>query len=283
MRSRRRGGTAVSIASDDDERGLGDRVTKTSDAYTDGYMDGNNSAHAELRVWQVGDHESTCVCEICRTGRVIVEHVLLPDSHIEGCSRPCGESCSCWCHAGGIVERSPRNRRQRAYNRDRVSTPCQRLRRERRRNSLTPCYTTAHGLAATAAPPSGGGRGGLEPVGVRAQLETPLPQSLPRSSAVTGSRPPLALVDSRSANSEEDSPRPSMRPTSWGSARNRRARTGREAVEVVGVVSLGTLPAGTTEAQVDDMMMVLEVADEATPAAPNRPRPEMAVISIPLI
>ena len=101
MRSRRRGGTAVSIASDDDERGLGDRVTKTSDAYTDGYMDGNNSAHAELRVWQVGDHESTCVCEIYRTGRVIVEHVLLPDSHIEGCSRPCGESCSCWCHAGG--------------------------------------------------------------------------------------------------------------------------------------------------------------------------------------
>ena len=107
-------------------------MTKTSDAYTDGYMDGNNSAHAELRVWQVGDHESTCVCEICRTGRVIVEHVLLPDSHIEGCSRPCGESCSCWCHAGGIVERSPRNRRQRAYNRDRVSTPCQRLRRERK-------------------------------------------------------------------------------------------------------------------------------------------------------
>ena len=34
----------------------------------------------------------------------------------------------------------------------------------------------------------------------------------------------------------------------------------------MGVVSLGTLPAGTTEAQVDDMMMVLEVADEATPA-----------------
>ena len=33
-----------------------------------------------------------------------------------------------------------------------------------------------------------------------------------------------------------------------------------------GAVSLGTLPAGTTEAQVDDMMMVLEVAGEATPA-----------------
>ena len=39
-----------------------------------------------------------------------------------------------------------------------------------------------------------------------------------------------------------------------------------DTVEVVGVVSLGTLPAGTTEAQVDDMMMVLEVADGATPA-----------------
>ena len=67
-------------------------------------------------------------------------------------------------------------------------------------------------------------------------------------------------------NSHKSGPMPSMRPTSWGSARNRRARTGREAVEVVGVVSLGTVPAGTTEAQVDDMMMVLEVADEATPA-----------------
>ena len=33
-----------------------------------------------------------------------------------------------------------------------------------------------------------------------------------------------------------------------------------------GPVSLGTLSAGTTEAQVDDMMMVLEVADEAPPA-----------------
>ena len=30
-------------------------------------------------------------------------------------------------------------------------------------------------------------------------------------------------------------------------------------------MSLGTLSAGTTEAQVDDMMMVLEVADEAPP------------------
>ena len=49
-----------------------------------------------------------------------------------------------------------------------------------------------------------------------------------------------------------------------------------------GAVSLGTVPAGTTEAQVDDMMMVLEVAGEACPT-PNRPRPDMTVISIPLI
>ena len=31
-------------------------------------------------------------------------------------------------------------------------------------------------------------------------------------------------------------------------------------------MSLGTLPAGTTEAQVDDMILVIEVADEDTPA-----------------
>ena len=93
----------------------------------------------------------------------------------------------------------------------------------------------------------------------------PPPQSLPQSSAVTGSRPTLALVDA-APNSHKSGPMPSKRPISWGSARNRHARTGREAVEVVGVVSLGTVPAGTTEAQVDDMMMVLEVADEATPA-----------------
>ena len=85
---------------------------------------------------------------------------------------------------------------------------------------------------------------------------------------MTGSRPTLALVDA-APNSHKSGPMPSMRPISWGSARNRRARTGREAVEVVGgVVSLGTLPAGTTEAQVDDMILVLEVADEATPT-PN--------------
>ena len=82
---------------------------------------------------------------------------------------------------------------------------------------------------------------------------------------MTGSRPTLALVDA-APNSHKSDPMPSKRPISWGSARNRRARTGREAVEVVGAVSLGTLPAGTTEAQVDDMILVLEVADEDTPA-----------------
>ena len=35
---------------------------------------------------------------------------------------------------------------------------------------------------------------------------------------------------------------------------------------MVGVVSLGTVPAGTTEAQVDDMILVIEVAGEDTPA-----------------
>ena len=55
-----------------------------------------------------------------------------------------------------------------------------------------------------------------------------------RIAGVTGWRS-LALVDA-ATNSQESSPRPSMRPTSWGSARNRRARTGREAVEMAGVV-----------------------------------------------
>ena len=80
---------------------------------------------------------------------------------------------------------------------------------------------------------------------------------------MTGSRPTLALVDA-APNFHKSGPMPSKRPISWGSARNRRDRTGREAVEMVGA-GLGTVPAGTTEAQVDDMMMVLEVADEATP------------------
>ena len=56
----------------------------------------------------------------------------------------------------------------------------------------------------------------------------------------SGSCPALTSIcwpwSTCSANSKESSPRPSMRPTSWGSARNRRARTGREAVEMAGVV-----------------------------------------------
>ena len=84
-------------------------MTKNSDFYTDAYLDGKDAAHAELRVWELGDHEPTCDCDPCETVRVIVEHVLLanqtpvllPDHHIERCSKPCGESCPCWCHAGG--------------------------------------------------------------------------------------------------------------------------------------------------------------------------------------
>ena len=50
---------------------------------------------------------------------------------------------------------------------------------------------------------------------------------------LTGSRPTLALV-AAAPNSQESGPMPSMRPISWGSARNRRDRTGREAVEMAG-------------------------------------------------
>ena len=81
----------------------------TSERYDEGFMAGLAGAHAELRVWELGDHEPTCDCDPCETVRVIVEHVLLapqtpvllPDHHIDGCSRPCGESCACWCHAAG--------------------------------------------------------------------------------------------------------------------------------------------------------------------------------------
>ena len=45
-----------------------------------------------------------------------------------------------------------------------------------------------------------------------------------------------------SANSKESSPRPSMRPTSWGSARNRRARTVVEALEAPALVPPFTSP-----------------------------------------
>ena len=45
----------------------------------------------------------------------------------------------------------------------------------------------------------------------------------------------LALVDA-APDFHKSGPMPSMRPTSWGSARTRRARTAREAVEMAGVV-----------------------------------------------
>ena len=78
---------------------------------------------------------------------------------------------------------------------------------------------------------------------------------------MTGSRPTLALVNELTGAAldvlalvndltgaallvmvdeltgfHKSGPMPSMRPTSWGSARNRRDRTGREAVEMAGVV-----------------------------------------------
>ena len=51
--------------------------TMTCGDYDDGYMAGLEVAHAELRVWQLGDHAATCDCEPCETVRIIVEHVLL--------------------------------------------------------------------------------------------------------------------------------------------------------------------------------------------------------------
>ena len=63
------------------------------------YDAGKDDAHAELRAWQLGDHAATGGCELCQTVRAIVEPVLLPDHHIEGGAKPCGESCRCWCHA----------------------------------------------------------------------------------------------------------------------------------------------------------------------------------------
>ena len=86
----------------------------------------------------------------------------------------------------------------------------------------------------TAVSPSGGFcAGDSNLVGVRAQLDTPLPQSLPQSSGVTGSRPTLALV-AAAPNSQESSPMPSKRPISWGSERKQHHRTVVEAVEMVG-------------------------------------------------
>ena len=84
-------------------------MTKTSEFYRDAFLDGKDAAHAELGTWELGDHAATCDCQICHTVRVIVEKVLLapqkpvllPDHHIEGCAKPCGKPCPCWCHAGG--------------------------------------------------------------------------------------------------------------------------------------------------------------------------------------
>ena len=83
------------------------------------------------------------------------------------------------------------------------------------------------------------------------------------SSGVTGWRPTLVLVDA-APNFHKSGPMPSMRPFR-GDRRETGAPGRAERPSKWWAVSLGTLPAGTTEAQVDDMMMVIEVADEAPP------------------
>ena len=35
----------------------------TSERYDEGFMAGLAGAHAELRVWELGDHEPTCDCD----------------------------------------------------------------------------------------------------------------------------------------------------------------------------------------------------------------------------
>ena len=150
--------------------------------------------------------------------------------------------------------------------------------------------------------------GGLEPCRCSRPVRDAAPQSLPQSSAVTGSRPTLALVymltgGPRCAGpglrAHRSGPRcaghgrrahrlPQIRPDVLdapdfvGIGEKPARQDGQRGRRNGGAVSLGTLPAGTTEAQVDDMMMVLEVAGEACPP-PTRPRPDMTVISIPLI
>ena len=82
---------------------------------------------------------------------------------------------------------------------------------------------------------------------------------------MTGSRPTLALVDA-APNSYDSGPMPSKSRISWGVGSKPARQDGQRGRRNGGAVSLGTLPAGTTEAHVDDMMMVLGVAGKATPA-----------------
>ena len=69
--------------------------------YDDGYMAGLEGAHAELRVWQLGDHAATCDCEPCETSTSCWPPKR-PSPFRTSTSRDAlgraGESCSCWCH-----------------------------------------------------------------------------------------------------------------------------------------------------------------------------------------
>ena len=140
--------------------------------------------------------------------------------------------------------------------------------------------------------------GGLEPCRCSRPVRDAAPQSLPQSSAVTGSRPTLALVymltgGPRCAGpglrAHRSGPRcaghgrrahrlPQIRPDVLdapdfvGIGAKPARQDGQRGRRNGGAVSLGTLPAGTTEAQVDDMMMVLEVAGEACPPQPGLDR-----------
>ena len=91
----------------------------------------------------------------------------------------------------------------------------------------------------------------------------------------------LALVDELTGF-HKSGPMSSMRPTSWGSARNRRDRTGREAVEMAGVV-LGYRASWHDRGPGGRHDDGAEVAGEATAPPKTGLDRNGSVISIPLI
>ena len=61
-------------------------------------------------------------------------------------------------------------------------------------------------------------------------------RSLALGDDLTGATLDVLVMVDELTGFHKSGPMPSMRPTSWGSARNRRDRTGREAVKMAGVV-----------------------------------------------